>query len=358
MLSMSDKKTKIIVAVVVCVLIVAAVTAVVLDQVIFKVNKPEPVPEKYAKDWTEDTVFDVGECASVVIPEGEDAKILQLTDIHYDMNNNKKEQTLELVASVIEQSKPHLIALTGDWTSQRTDTLAHAKQVFDLIDSYNIPWAPVFGNHDMEGDLSRYDYADLFAGYKNCLFRVGYTNIGGVGNYIVNLFSSSKDGQYIGSVFMLDSNTSVRLSIQKYIGLSRQQVEWYKWAVQGLTKQFSADGSPVDSVMYMHVPLPEYAQVDPDNLVTGENGEGVWGPEENTGMFDAITSMKSTKAVFCGHDHMNNAVYDKNGVLLGYGVQSGWCKNYGEQSAKGGTLLTIGKDFEINVKQTRYYFAD
>lgn len=86
---MSNCRKRIIIALIVC-LVVAVIVVVILDQVIFKVNKSEAVPEKYAKDWTEDTVFDVGECASVVIPEGEDAKILQLTDIHYDMNNNKK----------------------------------------------------------------------------------------------------------------------------------------------------------------------------------------------------------------------------------------------------------------------------
>lgn len=348
-------KKVLIISIVVVLAVIAILSAIILDKVIFKVNNSESVPQKYKNEWQESVDFEIDECQKIVIPKDEDIKILQLTDIHYDMNNNKKEETLNLVKTVIEKSKPHLIALTGDWSSQRKDTLRYSKEVFDLIDNFDIPWAPVFGNHDMEGDLSRYDYAELFETYKNCLFKVGYTNIGGVGNYIINIMAGSEE-EYLGSVFMLDSNTSTRLNIQKYIGLSKGQVDWYKWAVEGLTKHFSSSGSTIKSVMYMHVPLNEYTKTKSENLILGQNDEKCCVPENNSGMFDAILSLGSTKSVFCGHDHMNNAVYDYNGVLLGYGVQSGWCKNYAEESLKGGTLLRINKDFDIQVENVTYKY--
>lgn len=351
-----SKKKKIVMIVAAVAVVVAVVVGCVLGCVVFKINEPEPVPAKYKNDWNTSMAFDIGECSTLVVPENEDVRILQLTDIHYDMNNNKKEQTLELVKSTIEKARPHMIALTGDWSSQRKDTLKYVKQVFDIIDAYGIPWAPVFGNHDMEGDISRFGYADLFATYENCLFKVGYTNIGGVGNYIVNIMRGSQDGEYVGSVFMMDSNTSVRLNIEKYIGMSKEQVEWYKWAVDGLTEHFSKNGDPVKSLMYMHVPLNEYTQVSADELIIGRNDEKSCGPETNSGMYDAILEKGSTKAVFCGHDHMNNAVYNHNGVYLGYSVQSGWCKSYAVDSAKGGTLVTIGNSFGIAVEQIIYEF--
>lgn len=78
-----------------------------------------------------------------------------------------------------------LIALTGDWCYMSFDKKKNCKAVFDLIDSYGIPWAPIFGNHDAEVFLSKYDYADMFKEYENCLFDCGYSDIGGAGNYTV-----------------------------------------------------------------------------------------------------------------------------------------------------------------------------
>lgn len=336
------------------VLIIAAV--LILQFVVFRTNRGEPVPDKYKNNWDESLAFNTEDCREIFIPENEKLRVLQLTDIHYDMNNNRKEETLELIRNVINEANPHIIALTGDWTSQRSDTLSHAKTVFDLIDSFNIPWAPVFGNHDMEGDLKRYDYADIFQGYKNCLFKVGYTNIGGVGNYIINVFKDSRDN-YLTSIFMMDSNTSTRINIQEYIGLDRKQVEWYKWAVKGLNKNFAKDGETIPSLMYMHVPLNEYTELAEDGHITGVNDEKCCVPEKNTGMFDAIKEAGSTKAVFCGHDHMNNAVYEYEGVLLGYGIESGWCKGYAEESKKGGTLVTFGDDNSIKIDEILYSYS-
>lgn len=352
-----SKKGKIIVISSILILIALAliIVGVVLGCVIFKSNREEIAPDKYKKEWSNTLAFDIDDCKSVIIPSGDEPRILQLTDIHYDMNNNKKEQTLELIKTTIKEANPHVITVTGDWSSERKGTLPLVREVFDTIDSFNIPWAPVFGNHDMEGDLSRYDYADIFSGYKNCLFSVGYTNIGGVGNYIVNLFEKSIDDNYIGSLFMLDSNTSVRVNVQKYIGLSERQVEWYKWAVDGLNREFSKNGESVKSLMYIHVPLNEYKEVSGEPIF-GENGEGVWPPYKNTGMFDAILEKGSTKAVFCGHDHANNAVYNYKGVLLGYGIESGWCKGYAEDSKKGGTLVTLGDNFDIKISHVLYEY--
>lgn len=353
-----SKKSKTIIFILTAVITALCIgTGIILGCVVFRKNKPEPVPAKYRNDWDPSMTFDLNQCSRVVIPADEDVRILQLTDIHYDMNNNKKEQTLSLIKNTIEQADPHIITLTGDWSSQRKGTLELAKQVFDLLEESGVPWAPVFGNHDMEGDLSRYDYADIFAGYKNCLFKTGYTNIGGVGNYIVNIMRDNAGQEYVGSLFMLDSDTSTRINVQKYIGLNSRQVEWYKWAVDSLNALYSSDGKPVRSIMYMHVPLSEYAMTETSQAILGVNEEKCCVPEKNTGMFDAIKEKGSTIAVFCGHDHMNNAVISYEGVLLGYGVESGWCKGYAENSAKGGTLVTADKNFSISVSHVLFQYS-
>lgn len=145
------------------------------------------VPEKYKRKWAKDTKFD-GTCYKTMQMSGDQLKILQLTDIHFDDHNNRKEWTLDLISDVIERANPDLISVTGDWvsTNEKKESDKATKDVFDVIDSYNIPWIVAFGNHDAEGELTKYDYADIFAGYKNSLFDVGFTNLkGGAGNYVL-----------------------------------------------------------------------------------------------------------------------------------------------------------------------------
>ena len=54
------------------------------------------VPEKYKKNWTNDTEFD-STCYKTMQMTGDELKVLQLTDIHFDDHNNRKEWTLDLI---------------------------------------------------------------------------------------------------------------------------------------------------------------------------------------------------------------------------------------------------------------------
>lgn len=54
------------------------------------------VPEKYKRKWAKDTKFD-GTCYKTMQMSGDELKILQLTDIHFDDHNNRKECTLDLI---------------------------------------------------------------------------------------------------------------------------------------------------------------------------------------------------------------------------------------------------------------------
>lgn len=356
----TNKKKRIICIVTSIVVLFLLVVGLVLNFAVFPVSKSEPVPEKFKKDWDENTAFNVNDCKSVIIPEGEEPRILQLTDIHYDMNNNRKKDTLQLLNNVIKEANPHLIIVSGDWCASHKNAEKLSREVFDVIDSYGIAWAPIFGNHDMEGDMSRFDYADkVFPTYTNCMFDVGYTNIGGVGNYILNLFNGEeKNDKYIGSIFMIDSNTSTRKNIIKYIGPDKKQVDWYKWAVDGLNSVFAKDGEKIQSIMYMHIPIYGNKEIVANGqLVLGKNSEDTWPPYKDVGLLDAIFEKGSTKGVFFGHDHANNGVYNYKNILIGYGIESGWCKGYAEECTKGGMLLTIGENFNIKLEHVVYKFS-
>lgn len=314
------------------------------------------VPKELEKIWNQELAFDMKECSEIYIPKTRALRVLQLTDVHYDHNNNKKPETLALIKDVIKRAKPDIIALTGDWSSQRTDTLAHVKAVFDTIDDSGVKWAPVFGNHDGEGELSRVDYIPIFNGYSNCLFNAGYTNIGGLGNYIVNVRQDNAQGKLVNSLVFMDSHTSTRYGVSKYLPMTSQQVDWYEWAIKGVNSEFNRGGGigTIQSMAFFHIPTPEYSKAFENKIIIGENNEKSYPPYKNCGIIDEMIDLGSTKAVFTGHDHDNNAVAEYKGMLLGYGVESGWCEGYAEKSKKGGLLICMDAVGKIDLEQIVY----
>lgn len=105
------------------------------------------------------------------------------------------------------------------------DKKKNCKAVFDLIGSYGIPRVPIFGNHDAEVLLSKYDYADMFKEYENCLFDCGYSDIGGAVNYTVVFRDGEKT---VGAAVMVDTHSSVRMFSSEYQSITKRQIEWYR----------------------------------------------------------------------------------------------------------------------------------
>lgn len=315
------------------------------------------VPEKYQKQWSKSLKFD-NTCYKTLNITGDELKILQLTDIHFDDHNNRKEWTLDLIKSTIESSMPDLIAVTGDWvsTNEKKERDKATKTVFDLIDSYNIPWIVAFGNHDAEGELTKYDFADIFAQYKNSLFDVGFTNLkGGAGNYIV---VAEKDGKPVQAVVTIDSHSAVKKWSTIYDSIGKDQIEWYKWAMKGVQDLYAKAGGKgiIPSINFQHIPINEYKDNmdNKDLYVLGENKEDSYPGKKNTGWFFALKEIGSSKGVFFGHDHANNKIIKLDGIYLGYGVESGWCEGYAEDCKKGGLLITLSNSGSVKLEQIIY----
>lgn len=56
---------------------------------------------------------------------------------------------------------------------------------------------------------------------------------------------------------------------------------------------------------YFHIPLPEYASFDSSNF-TGVKQEGISSASVNSGFFTTLVEAGDVKAVFTGHDHVND----------------------------------------------------
>ena len=74
---------------------------------------------------------------------------------------------------------------------------------------------------------------------------------------------------------------------------------------------------PAPGLAYFHIPLPKYASFDSSNF-TGVKQEGISSASVNSGFFTTLVEAGDVKAVFTGHDHVNDFCGKLTGIHLCY----------------------------------------
>lgn len=248
-------------------------------------------------------------------------KIIQLADIQAYTVEELNNAFVEGIDQVILEEKPNLIVLTGDniYLPPRNDVF---EALIFQMEKYKIPWAPIFGNHDDEGILSKEEMSDMFMSLDYCLFDKGPDDISGLGNYVINLINGEKI-EY--SMIMFDNNAITYFD--KELGCKdtyTDQTKGYETFIKTITKQ--NNGIVPSSLYFCHFPLFEYREAcEPylnnpvgDNIISYRPSI----PWYNYGMFQKMVDLNSTKAVFCGHDHINCCDIMYQNIRLNYGLKS------------------------------------
>lgn len=302
--------------------------------------------------WNENDEFDINETAVVKKKKGEDFVVLSLSDIHFaDYQAKKIVESYNEIATIkhlVNTVHPDLILLLGDNVC-KTSTIHSIRRITDLMESFDVPWAPIFGNHDNEGNCDLNFLADIMMSGEHCLMQKGDPSMG-VGNYVVNVAEDGEDGKMriVESFVMMDSHNWA---------VYDNQIKWLKWVVDGINEY--ADGKSEISLVE-HIPIPEY-QLAIDQLQIGKYtgklyGKGAYGevhafvscerdfPDWDTvkqrGLFDVLKNSNTAKYVFCGHDHLNNFFVMYDGIRLTYNTKCG--ANSGNRFIfNGGTVIKI-----------------
>ncbi len=289
----------------------------------------------------------------------DDFKILQLSDIHLANKDNRQKQ-LEYLDLTISDADADMIVLAGDLFTFADRTVA--KEFLDFIDSYGVPWTCTFGNHDEQC----YFPIDWLTGFlndygSNCLFKdIQDDDVFGNANFAINLMDGNKIKEQL---IIMDSN---RYNYGEYIGydyFKQDQIDWYEKIVNYTAEQNG--GKPAASIAFFHIPLPEFADAweaaqagDPDaEFLYGVQGEDVSCPKINSGMFDKMLVLGSTKAVCVGHDHVSNYIIKYKGIYLSYGVNS-TDRIYYEEPLIGGRIITIHKDGALEFEDMLHSYEE
>lgn len=305
-----------------------------------------------AAAWNESAPFDPANVSHLTKKDGQDFTILLFSDIQIGANPFRDAKALRMADALVAQTNPDFIMTTGDNTYFAFSGLM-APTIVKKMEGYGIPWGVTLGNHDSEGIMDRNWVGNQYEGAKNSLFEMGPKDVSGVGNYVINI--ADEAGRDIYSLIMMDSHASRQYEDgSDYDYIYPDQIEWYEWVVKGETD--------VPSMLFFHIPLPEYADVksmweagelDPATTF-GEDRERVCCPPENSGLFDKVVELGSTTHIFVGHDHVNDLSAAYRGVRLTYGLKTGPAC-YADSDMQGATLITIEDGTnEVNVEHISY----
>lgn len=270
-------------------------------------------------------------------------KILQIADMHYgngkttpcedvlpgQVTHCSDLNTTQFVLRMIKAEKPDFIVFTGDniFGPDVIDPAKSMNAAFAPAISSNIPWAAVLGNHD-QCSLSREGVMKHIVGLKHTLSQLNPKDahvIDGFGNYnleVGGVADSSFGNKSVLNLYFLDSGDySTVPSIYGYGWIKASQQFWFQETSKRLQREYTKGSEnlkgPAPGIAYFHIPLPEYASFDSSNY-TGVRQEGISSASVNSGFFTTLVEAGDVKAVFAGHDHINDFCGELTGINLCY----------------------------------------
>ncbi|MBS7360014.1 MAG: metallophosphoesterase [Oscillospiraceae bacterium] len=324
----------------------------------------------------------------------EEFKVLHLTDVHLGggfMSNDKDNKALNAVAAMVTREKPDLVIITGDIAfpvpvkAGTFNNKSAIKAIGNLMESLGVYWTVTFGNHDSESYsiYSREEVAEFYSSneWEHCLFSPGPKDIYGECNHVIEV--KNTDGIITQAFVMIDSNaytsTSVMASlVWQYDNIHEDQIEWYRSEIERMNKENAEiatdlEYQPVKSLAFFHIPLMEmrnaWTELQDNNFadtentkyqsgIIGEVGKRVYSADNEDNMFEAMLELGSTKGMFFGHDHYNNATLSYKDIVFSYGYSIDYLAYSGiknEGSQRGCTLITVKPDTTFEIEKFNYY---
>ncbi len=317
-------------------------------------------------------MFKLKKCAD------KDFTVLNLTDTQLSApewrDGDNCRYLIYTVKELVKRVNPDLITISGDLAWAKDDKSYDC--LADFLDSFKIPWAPVWGNHDnQEGPEYIESLVERYHKHPYFLYESGPRELGN-GNFVIAVTEGEK---VVSAIIMMDSHDRMPCDISEskscWAMLTQEQLNWYRKQVELLSSMGCND-----SVLLMHIPCYAYREASKSayklgldlRTVTVEESEGtdVWNEgyensvgvqyegvcssEYDDGVLDVLHELGSTRYVIAGHDHVNNWMITYKGIRLIYALKCG-CGCYWHPRLNGGTVLKIDRN---GVREARHEYVD
>lgn len=293
----------------------------------------------------------------VEVPEGREPVVLQLTDTQIidstqDLNgvlggsqptmyapSQMNARCFDFLTEIITATNPDLIIMTGDNVYGKFDHNGSVwLRLIEFMDSFDIPWAPIFGNHDNESNMGVDWQCEQLMKAENCLFK--QRTLTGNCNYSVAI----AQGNELKRVFyMLDSNgigspSSATLAnghTSTTPGFAYDQVEWFtkditrlQESIPDLKVSFAyhiQDTLFEDAyAKYGYVCIKPWANINIDlheDKAAGDFGyigyvKGEWTQDINK------LKKLGVDSIFVGHEHTSSSSVVYEGIRFQFGQKS------------------------------------
>ncbi len=296
-------------------------------------------------------------------------RILMVSDFHEEVSGNRPCRTDRLVEgleALLAETNPDMVLIGGD-QCLIVDTIdemeAHMRYMISPILKRGLPWATVFGNHDREGNHTLLEEEEAYERIPGCLSQAGPAEVSGVGNYCLEILSSTSNKPAY-HIWALDSHAESKRDFVHYLnlppdtrfvlptpfgngswqgGVMPDQVLWYY--TESLRREKEA-GTKIPAILYMHIPIPEYCLVErnPEECdAKGNKREKVCCPELNAGLFMTCLQRGDVRGIFCGHEHL----IDFDGKYCGITLAYDGCLGYNmsaHDDLRGGRVIDLTED--------------
>ncbi|XP_010550706.1 PREDICTED: probable inactive purple acid phosphatase 29 [Tarenaya hassleriana] len=279
-------------------------------------------------------------------------KILQVADMHFangattpclDVLPSERHgcsdlNTTVFLSRIIAVEKPDLIVFTGDniFGSDTKDPVKSMNAAFAPAIASKSPWVAILGNHDQESTMTRRGLMNHIVTLPYSLSRVNPPEashyIDGFGNY--NLQVGGADGssfqnKSLLNLYFLDSGDYSHVPFfGGYDWIKPSQQFWFELTSKHLEREYmetpNPQTGPAPGLAFFHIPLPEFRRFNTSSASKGVRQEGTYSASTNSGFFTSIVTRGDVKAVFVGHDHLNDFCGKLGDVNLCYGGGFGY----------------------------------
>ena len=265
--------------------------------------------------------------------------ILQLTDIHWNINTSTYESK-NYLDKVLKEADKHikeqqgnsakidLVELTGDMfmLSNSFHVDSFIKYFEEKSEEYGFQYASIWGNHDRHGMYNPNWLGDRFAKAKNSIYYEANDDLYGRSNFVINLTKDgNKDSEVKWQISNLDSGASFSETslapFRDYDYIRKDQTDWW-------LEQHKAVGEAVPGIAYYHIPQDENLKLyekrsEYTNKFFKLEEFADNGNEEYASNFLDEAKQHNLKGAFMGHAHNVDWTVKWDDLVVGLGVKTG-----------------------------------